>query len=336
MKRFSLFILVCVMCFSALLTGCTESYVDIWEGIEGDEREYLMHDLYYGFNYTSIKLKKDNTVELFYNEVVYSSTETEEYEYPTYHVSNLGDEYADYNAEYKGYKVIYGTYKQTGDRLKVTFDSFTTYLRYDVSGEDAEAFKTAYIENNPDEVEIFTKGYVRGSNNMAGKELTLSVNNNECKPLSFKWSFDKDGETWTYYDSGEIKSYKSKRISDDSQKIVDFNVDASYTESVYADGVIIQSTEYDSNGNVHKYCTYDKGGKLETTSIYERNANGKPTTEKKYDSEDRLIIERTWKYDSDGKQISIEEWEYDSNGNLVAKREYDSKGMLLSETRYDD
>lgn len=174
------------MCFCVLLTGC----VDIWEGIEGDERVYEINEVFSGdtglryykitefynteFSFYNIKLKRNNTVEL-----------RRYYDDDEQTVSNFGNVYAGYNAQYKDCNVIYGTYKQTGDRLKITFAQYTDYDKMEVSGEVAEAFKRAYVKFNPDEAEIFDKGIVQNDDPIT-KKLTLLVSDNECKPLNFE------------------------------------------------------------------------------------------------------------------------------------------------------
>lgn len=315
MKRFSAFVLVCVLCFSALLTGCT----DIWEGIVDDERvyEFDAYDFPHGFDH--IKVKKDNTVEI-YGDVDGDWCEVS-------FLSFWGDEdYSSYKAEYNYRDIAYGTYKQIGDRLKIKFDYF---LIMEVRGDDAEAFKSAYIKNRPEDAEIFGKG-VNRYDDYKSADLVVSVKNNECKALEYKWKdANNDNMTWSYYDSGEIKSQKYTCInwrrldgSETLKYITKFDIDGSFNRFSYVDGVIFSYEEYDSKGLINKKYGYDFDGKQDTTTLYE------------YDSNDNLIAEK--EYDSNDVLVSRKEREYDQNGKFTAEREYDSDGRLVSEDiQYD-
>lgn len=373
MKKTLAFLLACVLCCFALLTGC----VDIWQGVEGDERVYELDAYAFPYEFDHIKVKKDNTVE------IYGDVDGDWQE-----VSFYGDEqYSAYKAEYNYRYVAYGTYKQIGDRLKIKFDYF---LIMEVRGDDAEAYKSAYIKNNPDDAEIFGKG-VNRFDGYKSANLVVSAKNNECKALEYKWKMIDDhyrNMTWSYYDSGEIKSLKytwttpNQRLDgvDTLKQITKFDIDGSFKCSYYAEGVIYSYEEYDSKGLINKKYGYDLDGNQDETTLYEYDSNGNLTTEKEYDSNDKLVSRKEREYDQNGKFTAEREYDsddrlvsekiqydsmtteydfdgkpkvvkvydsngesmlrleyiYDSNGRITLKREYNSNNELVNEIRYDD
>lgn len=339
MKKISVFILVCTLCFCSLFTGC----VDIWQGVEGDERVYELTEVISLYPFRYIKVKRDNTVELY---IDYVATWLE--------VSNLGKEYAAYNAQYKHGSKTYGTYKQVGNNLEIVFDD-KEYEFFTVQGDDTEAFKTAYIKNNPYDKEIFDKGKAAYDNEGSAK-LVLSVSNsdNKCRPLKLKKNGNDTHISWSYYASGAIKSWtrthtvnlgseitNGSEITYKEKEVCKYNTDGSYNYYLYTDGVISQYAEYGSNHGVTKQCGYDENGKLATTTVYERDAEDHLCT-KEYDSEGRLTTEH-YRGEYNGEECSITK-EYDSNGMLtreeydsndvdgdIIKKTYDSEGRLITE-----
>lgn len=167
-KTFLIFLLIFLFCFSACVDGAQnpadtdansgtadsnadggkEKEFDLWAGVEGDVRELSIE--LNGSSMTAV-LNKDETGRL---DVLSSEGYT----------SVSADGYSDFDAEIATFSTIYGSYVVEENQIVVTCDAHVSY-RIDVRGKDAEAFKSAYIEDMGEEYQdLLIKACEGGSN----------------------------------------------------------------------------------------------------------------------------------------------------------------------------
>lgn len=337
-KTFLIFLLIFLFCFSACVDGAQnpadtdansgtadsnadggkEKEFDLWAGVEGDVRELSIE--LNGSSMTAV-LNKDETGRL---DVLSSEGYT----------SVSADGYSDFDAEIATFSTIYGSYVVEENQIVVTCDAHVSY-RIDVRGKDAEAFKSAYIEDMGEEYQdLFDKGMVM-EEATGTYAVVLFVDGDACRIHTFT-KYREDGNR-------------------EEEMIV--AEDGSWTETnYYENGVVSVVSEYSSEGDSVKRTSYNDDGSINFVSAYEYSEEGyvKTTTdangsiisvfEKKDETLEDNYYLRTEKTTEQGVMTMLEiyEWYENEQGGMVIPNRYretvtgNEKHIFIEMGRGDD
>ena len=267
---------------------------DLWADAEGDTLQFKWSLA----EYITIELKKDGSASTYYLAEDYCTAK------------DLGFE--EYDAEMGVYIYSYGTYQVENGKIVLKIND-TDYMRAEIRGKDAKAFKETYIaylkaetpSQSDDLDKLFGDGYVRWGESEDTQIITCTRAEDVLKPEVAKM-VDKNGVLQTEAVYAEDNSH----------------VDTDYTKN----GTIECVREYDSEDTLIKRTQYDDNGKLEYVQTRTENANGTVIVSRVdgqgteiYREEHSTITmgsvkKTTTKIVENGIQTSYEEIEYRENG----------------------
>ncbi len=244
--------------------------LDIWEGVKGDSIEKPVDT----DDETSIKLFKNNECELNFSEGWEPATVN-------------GTEY---DCEWRIVTRAYGTYTISGDKINATAKT-QQYLAIEVRGNDAEKWKTDFLESVKDSAEY--ESYKLAIESVCefpskdGGSMKLTFTNTK---VAFKIA-----EISRFDENGKIES------------LIKRNEDGSGTTTEYDENEEIEYVqEFDANNETVKSTKYEDG-----KVIYSENVES---------TKDRKVTTRV---DGDGNVIRTEEESYiyfDVNKKIASRK----------------
>lgn len=267
---------------------------EFWAGVEGDTQQFKWS---LADNIT-VELKKDGSMSTYCLADAYHTAE------------DLG--FGEYDAEMAVYMYTYGTYQVENGKIVMTLND-TKYMRAEIRGKDATAFKEAYLaylkaetpSQSDDLDKLFGDGYPRGEESEDKQIITCVRVEEFLKPQVAKM-VDKNG----------VLLSESVYADDHS------HVDTEYAEN----GTITRVSEYDSEDTLIKRTQYDDNGNLQYVQTSATDANGMKVTAR-VDAQGNEIyreeylktqvgnVEKiTRRIVENGVQVSYEENEHRENG----------------------
>lgn len=338
-KRFAVIIMAFCM---LLITACAT--VNIWENIDGENREYTIE---FDGDSITVVVNKDGSC---YNK---TPTVRHEYDYDTgtsvatewFSVADeLGEEYAEYDAQIRINSALYGTWKVKGSELNIHFKG-NMYTQYDVQGDDAQSFKDAFIANNPDKDDIFENGVVESEENIKAN-IVLDVSGEENRLLrleSYVNGVLSVKYECSYTDDGKVLQMQLSYYYDDVERSTgikyEYNEDGSWSVTNYQDGLIVKHVEYLDEEKISKNVSYGYAGDVSWvySTVYTYNDDGKILQVNMYDDNDTVWSRTDYNYNDDGSytQMSYERYDTDSELQLNYKSEFNTNGICIKSTSYN-
>ena len=225
----------------------SETPKDLWSGVDGDSLTFSLNFI----DELVTTINRDGSCIV--NSVLSDYVNVADIDFPGL------------DAEVAVYYTYYGNYKIENDYIAVNCDA-QAYYRMAVRGKDAEAFKTAFLENSlsAEYKDIFDKGIIRYEE--TGTILvSFTADPENCRLLKSS-SLDKDGKLTsdivanqdgsyieTLYHPNGNKSLVSEYTADgECPKSTSYNEDGSleYVETSQGDQYHNTSTRVDVNGNI--------------------------------------------------------------------------------------
>lgn len=250
-KLMAIILVICTLCLAG---GCKALTVDIWDGIDGDTRVYAFSEV--GDYYPKyVIVNRDGTCIFDYGDPDYTKN---------WEDASVGE--TQYDAQVLRNSWYDGTYGVKGTKLYLDIDK-NLRLKISVKGEDAEAYKSAYLAAYPhqdgvfDENGCFSDEYSDGF----GVKYVIDIGSTDNKVLrtenawrggvsvnTVKYEYNKDGNpskmtfTCNYFDGKTVRKYE-------------------YTDGKLSrwtkayDGTIVEEKLYEYNADGSVTCT-DYGG----------------------------------------------------------------------------
>lgn len=334
---------VIIMAFCMLLiTACAT--VNIWENIDGENREYTIE---FDGDSITVVVNKDGSC---YNK---TPTVRHEYDYDTgtsvatewFSVADeLGEEYAEYDAQIRINSALYGTWKVKGSELNIHFKG-NMYTQYDIQGDDAQSFKDAFIANNPDKADIFENGIVESEDEIKAN-IVLDISGEENRLLQLESYVNgvlSVKYECSYTDDGKVLQMQLSYYYDDVERSTgikyEYNEDGSWSVTNYQDGLIVKHVEYLDEEKISKNVSYGYAGDVSWvySTVYTYNDDGKILQVNMYDDNDTVWSRTDYNYNDDGSytQMSYERYDTDSELQLDYKSEFNTNGICIKSTSYN-
>lgn len=168
---------------------------------------------------------------------------------------------------------------------------------------------------------------------------------NDLLVEEYVWSEDKEvSHTVMKYDENSLLQTK-ELISPDGQSnvVYQYNYDmvnslSSYSEYIYADGMLDVINRYDSIGDItmHIVNSYDDRNNLIKAENFDGNGDMTSYTIREYDENN--FLQKISNFNGDGSLINYETSEYENDGKKEIVRHFNSDGLLefAHEYEYDD
>lgn len=285
----------------------------------------------------------------------------------------FGYEYVEYDAKVQSRCTLYGTFGLNGNILKLNL-SGSYYHQYIIQGNDAEAFKAAYIANNPDKEDFFGKGvediYVPAVKQASA---VIEISGTECKFISYSSNTPyEDSEIicnidYTYLDNGKLSKYIETSSYKDTSRtfevVYTYNDDGSYEVKSYENGKLLTENKYNSEDNAIFTKDYNEDGNIWFQRIYDDQGNTIKEinylyefgycgellyySETEFNAANRNVLKKT-EYNINGEITSYTIYEYDetdsykikcsnyyANGNICYYTTFDIDGISINETIYE-
>lgn len=236
---------------SASRGGCKALTVDIWDGIDGNTRVYAFCEV--GCYSTYVIVNRDGTCIFDYGD--YDATEN-------WADASVGETH--YNAQVLRKSWYDGTYGVKGTNLYLNIDR-NYRIKISVKGEDAEAYKSAYLAAYPDQDGVFDEnGRVFGPNGVSpdeyyegfGVKYVIDISSTDNKVLS-KTTTERDGVSVSTYEYEYNKDGNPSKITRTAN---------------YVNTKTVEKYEY-TDGKLSRW-TKAQNGTIVEEKLYEYNADG--------------------------------------------------------------
>lgn len=227
--------------------------------------------------------------------------------------------------------------------VRETFTSNGTITEYDYDENGDKISETVSYPDKPDETlyrEYTTQYQEDGSKIVTESQTMLQATEEPVSSETFEYEYTPDDLLIrkTGFNNGEYQDEILYEYDETGNLI-------SQSEGKPGTGVtsLARSYEYDSAGNLIKETQYDLDGKVNQYWTYEYDQNGKQTVKHNYNSAGEEMIkavECQWKYEYDEEGRVVEEWqesvagghkyewyqyEYDEYGNICKKKDVFNK-----------
>lgn len=305
-KILAMTLVLCTLIFTACGT------VNLWQNIDGDTRVYKVNTYDDDAAETYLFVNKDGTCR-------FSSADSDWQNF------TLGE----LEVEYRSNTVFCGTYKLKENRLCIDIKA-EIRKNWDVRGDNADEFKTEYVNANPNEAEIFDQtGCFQSLAEWKSSYMELVIRGDECNPLKTEVIYDENNAG---YVGGSTFTVNCRYTTDGRiLRIMKLTDNAITSEIGY---------EYNSDKKLLKI-SKTANGSIYWETLYTYNADGSYTVTEKEDSH---IMNET-KYSAENKPKQIKKYQkYEKHVDneltedgigLYYLCEYDTDGNVTKEITYE-